>query len=294
MSDEIVAPLMAQTGNSEESENINSSKNVDNNNELSNLIEHNNDDIRENINININNNNINNLNNLNQNESHKKGLLFLSHAIQVYIYMILFQKYFDKIDIIKNNYNILFYLSLVFIIFASLKYFRINDDLIDMNIYLEIILAIISSIFMYFFLYKLIVILTFPFIKSIMIITIPIYLYLSLVNFYSYFRGHFSAILLFNTSFLGSWLFIFVLCLIFPLFKIIDKEFAVYDLCIVFILNCISLIHLEFIFKDINIRLRHYPILHISLFIDIFLLSAFYFLIYLLYKKRQINSIKYT
>ena len=85
MSDEIVAPLMAQTGNSEESENINSSKNVDNNNELSNLIEHNNDDIRENINININNNNINNLNNLNQNESHKKGLLFLSHAIQVYI-----------------------------------------------------------------------------------------------------------------------------------------------------------------------------------------------------------------
>ena len=282
MADEIIAPLMASTDNSEESESSNSSKNEYNDNELANLIENNNADI-----------NNNNRNNINQNVSHKKGLIYLSYAIQVLIYIILLDKYYDKIEIIKNNYNILFYLSLFFIILLSLKHLRINEDLREMNIYLEIILAIISSIFMYFFLYKLVVILTFKFFKSITLVTFPMYLFLSLLNFYSYFIGNFPPTSLFNISVLGSWLFVCLLCIIFYLLKIIDSEFAVNDLYVAIFLNFISIIHTDLIFKGINIRFKHYPILHVCLFIDIFILSLFNYFLYILEKNKK-NEIKYV
>ena len=55
MTDEIIAPLMASTDNSEESVESNSSKNPDNDNELANLID-NNINIREDFNNNLYNN----------------------------------------------------------------------------------------------------------------------------------------------------------------------------------------------------------------------------------------------
>ena len=178
MTDEIIAPLMASTDNSEESEESNSSKNINNDNELDNLIDNNN--IREDFDIynyNIIRNNFH-LNNLT-----KKSLIFLSYAIQVLIYYILLQIYYDKIDYIKKNYNKLYALSIIFTIIilfwnSNFSYLR------ELNIFFAIILAIISSISMYFFLYFFTVFLTPNVLNSIMLITIPMFLNLSIIHFY--------------------------------------------------------------------------------------------------------------
>ena len=147
MTDEIIAPLMASTDNSEESVESNSSKNPDNDNELANLID-NNINIREDFNNNLYNNIIRY--NLHLNNFHKKGLIFLSYDIQVLIYYIIIQIYYDKIDYIKNNYNILYNYSLVFIILIIYWHIQISD-LRELNTVFAIILAVISTIIMYFF-----------------------------------------------------------------------------------------------------------------------------------------------
>ena len=149
MTDEIIAPLMASTDNSEESVDSNSSKNPDNDNELANLID-NNINIREDFNNNLYNNIIRY--NFHLNNFHKKSLIFLSYAIQVLIYYILLQIYYDKIDYIKKNYNKLYALSIIFTIIilfwnSNFSYLR------ELNIFFAIILAIISSISMYVFLF---------------------------------------------------------------------------------------------------------------------------------------------
>ena len=146
MTDEIIAPLMASTDNSEESVDSNSSKNPDNDNELANLID-NNINIRENFDI-YNYNIIRN--NFHLNNFAKKSLIFLSYAIQVLIYYIIIQIYYDKIDYIKNNHNRLYNYSLVFIILIIYWHIQISD-LRELNTVFAIILAIISTIIMYFF-----------------------------------------------------------------------------------------------------------------------------------------------
>ena len=147
MTDEIIAPLMASTDNSEESVESNSSKNPDNDNELANLID-NNINIREDFNNNLYNNIIRY--NFHLNNFHKKSLIFLSYAIQVLIYYIIIQIYYDKIDYIKNNHNRLYNYSLVFIILIIYWHIQISD-LRELNTVFAIILAIISTKIMYFF-----------------------------------------------------------------------------------------------------------------------------------------------
>ena len=280
MTDEIIAPLMATTDNSEESENSNSSKNLDNDNELANLLDNN---IGENININ------NNIRNNFHNNSQKKSFIFLSYAIQVLIYLILLQKFFNKFDYLKNNYNILFYLSSLFIILVSLYHLKIINNIREFNIFLEIMLAIISSISMYFFLYKLSIALTFLIIKDVMILTISMYLYLSIINYY-FSNQEIARVDQAELIFYSSWMFILFFCIIFYLFDIVNQENLAFAFLAVFFLNIISIIHIEIIFLEINITLRHYSIIHICLFIDAFLLSLFLYLIYIAEKKRINNE----
>ena len=273
MTDEKIAPLMASTDNPEESENSDSSKNVDNDNELANLLRNNN--IGENINI---NNNIRN--NFHLNNNHKKSLIFLSYAIQVLIYLILLQKSFGKFDYLKKNYNILFYLSSLFIILVLLCHFQIMNNIREFNIFVEIMLAIISSIAMYFFLYKLSIVMSFRIIKDVMILTISMYLYLSIINYYFSFREN-AVLNEVEIIFYSSWGVMLLFCIIFYLFKIINPENSVFAFIIVFFLNIISIVHIEIIFRDLNITFRHYSIIHICLFIDVFLLSLFILLLLL-------------
>ena len=145
MTDEIIAPLMASTDNSEESVDSNSSKIINNDDELDNLIDNNN--IRENFDI-YNYNIIRN--NFHLNNFAKKSLIFLSYAIQVLIYYIIIQIYYDKIDYIKNNHNRLYNYSLVFIILIIYWHIQISD-LRELNTVFAIILTIISTIILHFF-----------------------------------------------------------------------------------------------------------------------------------------------
>ena len=97
MNVKISTPLMTKSNNSKENENMNSQKNEENENESVNLLDNNN--VKENINKDIKNDIRNNLHSI---DFHKKSLIFLSYAIQILIYFILLEIYFDKNDYIKK------------------------------------------------------------------------------------------------------------------------------------------------------------------------------------------------
>ena len=160
-----------------------------------------------------------------------------------------------------------------------------------MNIFLGIIVAIISSISMYFFLYKLSIELTFQVMEEIIFIAFLMYLYLSIINYYFSKKDIIDECRLENKIILySSWAVILLLCFILYLFKIIKKENVKIDFYVVFCLNIISITHIEIIFRIFNIELRHYSVIHICLFIDVFLLSLFfYLLIFGQYKKMKMK-----
>ena len=274
MTDEVLAPLIPIP---EEEEKHNSS-NANYDNELEYLLGNN---IREEINNNYNNNN--NIRNyfpfnFRFNNYHKKSLIFFSYAIEVLIYLILLEKYFDKIDFIKNNYNVLFLFSLLFIIIVLFIHIPMFNDIREMSIIIGLILFIISSIFMYLFLYKLTVIITLQVIKNIMSITILMYLYLSIVNlFFSFFEDIIENKPLF--IYLSSWFIIFLLCFIFYKCDFINKEIALFSFCVACFLNIISTGHIKIIFMIFEVILKDYLIIHMSLSIDLALLSLLFFII---------------
>ena len=280
MSDEIIAPLMASTDNSVENEDGNSSNNTNNDDEQANLIDNNNINIREDFNNNIFNNiiiNFDYISNLN-----KKSLIFLSYAMQILIYYILLKIYYEKIDYIKTHYEMLYGLSGIFIILIF--YWNIEfSDLRELNTSVAIILAIISTISMYFFLYKFAVFLTINVLNSIMIITISMFLYLSIVHFYFSFQENDDL----KAIFLSTTIVIYLFCHILYLIKMINLKIAIFDFFIVFFLFIIVFTHIEMLFKNFDVRLKHYPIININLFIDIFLLNFFLYIFYSSGKKKN-------
>lgn len=265
-------PLMTKERNSEENDNTNSFKNANNENESTNLLdnndmrEHNNKDIRNKIHKII---------------FYKKSLIYLSYAIQILIYFILLQKYFDKINYIKIKYNKLFDYALISIIFILLKHLQNIDDSKEMNFFLGLILSIISSISMYFFLYKLVIVLTFKVINDLMLMTFVMFLYLSIIN-YIYSKRDINRenrndnkIILYS-----SWIVILFFYFIFYYFEIIKKQKVKFDLLIMLFMNIISINHIEILFQGFDIKLKNYPVIRLCLFIDIFLVSLIYYLIY--------------
>ena len=61
----------------------------------------------------------------------------------------------------------------------------------------------------------------------------------------------------------------------------INLEITIFDFFVVFCLFIIVIIHIEMIFHDFNVRIKHYPIINISLFIDVSILSLFFYLFYI-------------
>lgn len=267
---EIIHPFMTKEGNSEVNENSDPSETTNNKNESANLIDNN--DIKED-----NNKDMKNI--FDKNIFYKKSLIYLSYALQLMIYLILLHIFLDKIDYIKITYNKLFDFALISIIFILLKHLKNIDDRKEMNLFLGLILSIISSISMYIFLYKLVIELKFKVIKDIMLMSILMYLYLSIIS-YLYSKRDINGesrkenkIILFS-----SWMVIILFCFIFNFFEIIKKEEIKFALFVVLCLNIISITHIEIVVRRFNIQLRNYSMVHICLFIDIFLLSFFYYL----------------
>ena len=289
MTDDKIAPLMASTDHSEENDNSSdSSKNYDNNDELINLLNNNDNNRRENINI--NNNNIRNNNiNFNFNNYHKKSLIFFSFSIQVLIYYILLQIYFDKSDFLKKYYDDIYSCSVLFAFLLFMFFIKREGNFRNLNTLIAIILSLTSSILMFFFLYKLGVVLTFQVLKSLMLVTIIMYLNLSLVFFYYSMQNMNN---LDHVIFLSTAIVCYFFCYLFYYINMISFDFALFDFFAIYCLSLIAIFHLEFIFDGINIRLKHYPIINLNLFIDVFLLSLFVYLMQETEKNRKEKEIK--
>ena len=111
-----------------------------------------------------------------------------------------------------------------------------------------------------------------------MIITIPMFLNLSIIYFY-YSTQENAEIK--NIIFYSATSVIYIFCHILYLIKMINLEIAIFDFFVVFCLFIIVIIHIEMIFHDFNVRIKHYPIINISLFIDLSILSLFFYLFYI-------------
>ena len=111
-----------------------------------------------------------------------------------------------------------------------------------------------------------------------MIITIPMFLNLSIIYFY-YSTQENAEIK--NIIFYSATSVIYIFCHILYLIKMINLEITIFDFFVVFCLFIIVIIHIEMIFHDFNVRIKHYPIINISLFIDLSILSLFFYLFYI-------------
>ena len=114
-----------------------------------------------------------------------------------------------------------------------------------------------------------------------MIITIPMFLNLSIIYFY-YSTQENAEIknIIFYSATSVIYIFCHILYLI-KMIKMINLEIAIFDFFFVFCLFIIIIIHIEMIFHDFNVRIKHYPIINISLFIDVSILSLFFYLFYI-------------
>ena len=93
------------------------------------------------------------------------------------------------------------------------------------------------------------------------------YLTLSLTYLSGFFREENEYIIL-----IFSLISIFLCCLIMGLFKILNISTIVGIFFIVGILNIFSWSHIMFFYEKKNITINDYPMIHVCLFIDIFLL----------------------
>ena len=304
MTDEMVAPLMDNYNIQEENENNYNNYNVerekiqkDIDNELTNLLGHrrNNEENRGNnyrhnynriIDDNINNRGLNI--NIELNDNHKKGLIFLSFAIQLCIYYIILSKYYDKIDFIKDNIIIFLVISSIIITTIFLiDLFSINTFR-EMKIIYLILITIVSSIGLFFFLYEISILLVFKNMKILLLISIVMYLTLSVVFLLFNNLGDLELI---NNAFFSSLILCLILDLIFFHFKKIDSVNFLIIIAIIFILNIVSLFHQNYLFENRNIRIKDIPIIFTYLFMDIFSICLAAFIIYIFKKKKKRNRV---
>ena len=290
MTDEIVAPLMDNYENQEEKNNndilpkkeevLEVNNRNDNDNELAHLLNNRvenrvnrrniEDRFFRRINLNIN------LNlNFNFNEDQKKGLIYLSYTIQSIIFLILISKFFDKVDFINTNIEMLYYLSTV--ILLSLIIFHYNYTDTSSENFFFLILAIISSFGMYIFMYKVCFLMTLEIFTYLMIVFIATCFSQYIIYFYFY-NFNRNDVLLFFTA-------LIVMILLSIIYEIIFFGSTKIGECIIIFLlvfygYCASLVHIDILFKRRNIRRYHYPIIHTSLHYDMFIMFFFYLLSY--------------
>jgi len=140
-------------------------------------------------------------------ENQKKGLTYLSFAIQLFIFYLLLYLFFDENEFKKTSLDILFYLSIIILFFTSVWHIRINEELFKYAIKI----SLISTICIYILLYKLIAIFNFNFIKNILFADIIMYLSLFLV--YYFYDGYAECIALLLGG-INSFLFCYIIVII--------------------------------------------------------------------------------
>ena len=292
MADEMIAPLIDNYENKEKDENIVQVENEiihkDNDNELANLLNHqriNNEENRRNnnrqnynrnINDNINNRGIN----INLNLNHKKSFIFLTFAIQLCIYYIILNKYYEKTTFIKDNIILFLIISSVIITVIFFVDIINNNIFREMKIVFLIFIVIISSLGLYIFLYAISFLLDLKNMKILLLISIVMYLTMSI------------AFLLYNdldnlevttNAFFSSMFFSIILDLLFFHYKKIDGINFIIIIFFVFALSIVSLYHQNILFENRNIIIKDFPIILTYLFMDIYAICLAIFIIYILF-----------
>ena len=269
MTDDMIAPLMSSIENKEE--NI-----YDEYNEYNDIpikeekieIHRDNDDELTNLLNNERNNRQSIINyfrtiNIELNDDKKKGIVFLSFSIQLLIYFLLLKSSFNKIHFLNYN-KILFLIISLILIFI----FSVEEGLNEIPPICLFIIAFISSISFYFYLYELCIILSFQIFTYLLFASLIMYLFLSFFYFFELFESIAEAIL-------KSFIIIFFCCLLIFIFRIADFYLSLLIFIFVEFLNIVSLIHIIGLF-DLNMNQKNRNLLlHMCLFMDINLTVLF-------------------
>ena len=263
MTDDMIAPLMSNIENKEE--NI-----YDEYNEYNDIpikeekieIHRDNDDELTNLLNNERNNRQSIINyfrtiNIELNDDKKKGIVFLSFSIQLLIYFLLLKSSFNKIHFLNYN-KILFLIISLILLFI----FSVEEGLKEMPPICLFIIAFISSISFYFYLYELCIILSFQIFTYLLFASLIMYLFLSFFYFFELFESIAEAIL-------KSFIIIFFCCLLIFIFRIADFYLSLLIFTFVECLNIVSLFHVKYIIKKYYRTINQYFLLHMSLFMDI-------------------------
>ena len=277
MTDEIIAPLM-DDNNDQEGNEI-SPEYINNNDNENQALLNNNEIIRGEI---INNRELTN--------QQKRCLILLSFIIQLILFFLSIYFLSDYI----NNFNpitisIILFIS-IFIIACIIVIIAFNFFMgqisLNLPIFILIIIVLISTLSMFFILYKLSIFWTFHYFAMVTFVTIIIYLTLIFVNLFN--KNP-------NELKMEELISLLVICLlIFILFFISGQKNLIVIIDILFgnfFFGFFSKLHLNFLVEN---RIYDYLSIHISLYLDILAGVVMYFLIFMDYinQNEQYSRIK--
>ena len=193
MTDDMIAPLMNSIENKEE--NMYNEYNDIPIKEEKIEIHRDNDDELTNLLNNERNNRQSIINyfrtiNIELNDDKKKGIVFLSFVIQLLIYFLLLKFSLNKIPFLPDNNVLLYILSCI----MALIFFY-QEKLIEIFPIYLLIIAFISTISFYFYLYELCIILSFQIFAYLLFASLAMYLFLSFFYFFEFVQSIVEAIL---------------------------------------------------------------------------------------------------
>ena len=169
----------------------------------------------------------------------------------------------NKIPFLPDDNVLLYILSCI----MALIFFY-QEKLIEIIPIYLLIIAFISTIIFYFYLYELCIILSFQIFTYLLFASLAMYLFLSFFYFFEFVQSIVEAIL-------KSFIIIFFCCLLIFIFRIADFYLSLLIFIFVELLNIVSLIHVYGLF-DLNMNTKNRNLLlHMSLFMEINLTVMF-------------------
>ena len=265
MTDEKIVPLMSSDDNKEEIDE----------NEGSPLLKYNK---RENI-QNINNNGIRNIE-LNYNQ--KMSLIFLSFAVQIFIYFLFLRHFKNKDNFIKQHINIFFVISIIVASYLLLMHGFNYAFFKKIAFKYLILISLISSFSLFCFLYKFSISFTFDKIKYILLIVCSAYLNMAFNYSFGFTNDNIT-----RGTFILSCIFPFLISFILIFCKIFSIKAFIFNVILASFLCIFSILHMDYLVKGKHCGINDYPILNICLYIDIFIISIYFFIIYLSDKSKR-------
>lgn len=277
MTDEIIAPLM-DDNNDQEGNEI-SPEYINNNDNENQALLNNNEIIRGEI---INDRELTN--------QQKRCLILLSFIIQLILFFLSIYFLSDYINQLNPiTISIILFIS-IFIIACIIVIIAFNFFMgqisLNLPIFILIIIVLISTLSMFFILYKLSIFWTFHYFAMVTFVTIIIYLTLIFVNLFN--KNP-------NELKMEELISLLVICLlIFILFFISGQKNLIVIIDILFgnfFFGFFSKLHLNFLVEN---RIYDYLSIHISLYLDILAGVVMYFLIFMDYinQNEQYSRIK--